>query len=299
MSIRGCTIVLGIWVIGVGLAVAQQSTPPKPTSGEKKNIPASPTVVAPKTPGTSAAAIPQEAELMVLLRSTLLAVNQAGLTGNYTVLRDLGSPGFRSKNSAEHLMANFQSIRNIDMGSVAVLPANLVRQPAIDANGRLRLTGFFPSKPGQVNFDLAFEVVDSRWRLSAMALNIQQTPVAATGSLTQPNTTQAPVTEPKATKAPTAAKPPTPEKTSAKPAPASNPSPDATDVDKPKEPPAAATKPPTSEKKSSAKPASAASASPDVRDNVDRLETGSAPEPEPKPKPKPKPKGGQNPFSAY
>jgi hypothetical protein len=288
MWIRAFTIVVGILAIGLGVAAAQQSAPSKPTSGETAKTTANPPAIAPKqTPGPSAAAIPQEVELMILLRSTLLSVNHANLTGNYTVLRDLGTPDFQRQNSADRLLANFQSIRNIDIGAVAVLSANLVREPSIDAKGRLRLTGFFPSKPEQVNFDLAFEMIDRRWRLSSMALNIQksESPAASTQSPTKPETPPATVVEPKAAKEPAAAatKPPennapSDKKTSTKPVSAPDASP---------------------EKKTSTKPVSTPNASPDLRDEVDRLETGTVPDPKPKPKPKQKPKESQNPFSPY
>src|SRR4051794_3123709 len=48
---------------------------------------------------------------IILVKNALLAVNQGNLTGNYTVLRDLASPGFREKNSAADLAAIFQNIR--------------------------------------------------------------------------------------------------------------------------------------------------------------------------------------------
>ena len=42
--------------------------------------------------------------------------------------------------------------KNIDLSPIAVLDARLVRQPSINSNGQLRLSGFFPSRPEQVNF---------------------------------------------------------------------------------------------------------------------------------------------------
>jgi hypothetical protein len=47
----------------------------------------------------------------------------------------------------------------------------VVRPPAFMDNGLLRLSGFFPSAPEQVNFDLAFQSVEGRWLLFAVALN--------------------------------------------------------------------------------------------------------------------------------
>src|SRR5437016_5736212 len=49
----------------------------------------------------SAAAVSQDTQrtaAIILVKNALLAVNQGNLTGNYTVLRDLASPGFRERN---------------------------------------------------------------------------------------------------------------------------------------------------------------------------------------------------------
>jgi hypothetical protein len=60
--------------------------------------------------------------VLILIRSTLLALDQANKTGNYTVLRDLGSPGFHS-NTAARLAEIFAAQRkdNIDLSGTAVL----------------------------------------------------------------------------------------------------------------------------------------------------------------------------------
>jgi hypothetical protein len=45
--------------------------------------------------------------VLILIRSSLLAVDQADKTGNYTVLRDLGAPGFQASNTAARLREIF------------------------------------------------------------------------------------------------------------------------------------------------------------------------------------------------
>ena len=51
------------------------------------------------------------ARVNILVRTTLVALNNANLTGNYTVLRDLGAPGFRAANTAARLGALFARAR--------------------------------------------------------------------------------------------------------------------------------------------------------------------------------------------
>jgi hypothetical protein len=55
----------------------------------------------PKAAPTEAQAAPKPAQIdrngvLILVRSALLALDQANKTGNYTVLRDLGAPAFKS-----------------------------------------------------------------------------------------------------------------------------------------------------------------------------------------------------------
>ena len=119
--------------------------------------------------------------VLMLIRSSLLALDQANKTGNYTVLRDLGAPGFQSANTAARLSEIFAKQRNdkLDLSGVAVIDPQLTVLPEIEANGMMRLAGFFPSMPSQVNFELIFAPVDGQWRLFGMGVNLgQAAPVA-------------------------------------------------------------------------------------------------------------------------
>jgi hypothetical protein len=86
--------------------------------------------------------------VMILIRETLLALDQANKTGNYTVLRDLGSPAFQA-NTAARLGEIFASERrdNLDLSGVAVLDPQLSLLPQIEASGLLHMSGVFPSAP--------------------------------------------------------------------------------------------------------------------------------------------------------
>jgi hypothetical protein len=118
--------------------------------------------------------------VLILIRSSLLALDHANKTGNYTVLRDIGAPGFQS-NSAARLGEIFAKLRsdNLDLSGVAVIDPQLSLLPQIEANGLMHMTGFFPSVPTQVNFDLSFAPVNGQWRLFGISVSIgQSAPVA-------------------------------------------------------------------------------------------------------------------------
>jgi hypothetical protein len=143
---------------------------------------------APKAPQAQAkqpAQPPRPAQIdrngvIILIRSTLLALDQANKTGNYTVLRDLGSPDFQA-NSAAQLAEIFAQQRhdNIDLSGVAVIDPQLTLLPQIEANGMMHMAGFFPSVPTQVNFELAYAPVGGRWRLFGLSVSMGQAAPAA------------------------------------------------------------------------------------------------------------------------
>ncbi|WP_371345123.1 hypothetical protein [Ancylobacter sp. IITR112] len=120
---------------------------------------------------TTADAVPPPPVLLALLRGTLIALNQANLTGNYSVLRDLAAPSFRDANSSAALADRFRLWRDqrLDFAAVALLDAKLSAAPGIGPDGALRLRGYFPTAPLRIGFDMAFLPVDGHWRLGAIS----------------------------------------------------------------------------------------------------------------------------------
>ena len=119
-------------------------------------------------------------QALYLIRSTLLTLNDANRTGNYTVLRDLAAPDFQARNTAADLAQSFSDLRrrNFDLYGAALLAPQLTALPALDQRGFLRLAGYFPTRPQQINFDLLFANVANQWRLFGIAINTPDAPAA-------------------------------------------------------------------------------------------------------------------------
>jgi hypothetical protein len=118
--------------------------------------------------------------VLILIRESLLALDQANKTGNYSVLRDLGAPAFQANNAARlaEIFAK-QRNENVDLSGVVVIDPQLTLLPQIEASGLLHMSGFFPSVPTQVNFDLAYAAVNGQWRLFGISVALGRTePVA-------------------------------------------------------------------------------------------------------------------------
>ena len=60
-------------------------------------------------------------QALYLIRSTILTLNDANRSGNYTVLRDLAAPDFQSRNTTTDLSQIFSDLRrrNFDLYAVA------------------------------------------------------------------------------------------------------------------------------------------------------------------------------------
>ena len=133
-------------------------------------------------PQPSAAQAPQRDPQLdvpvMLVRNAVTAVNHGNLTGNYTVLRDLGGPAFRERNSAAQLAAIFQRLRDqkIDLSPILIHDPVFTEPPAINQAGQLQLVGFFPTQPLQIQFRLAFQRVQGGWMIDAVGIGTAPSP---------------------------------------------------------------------------------------------------------------------------
>jgi len=123
----------------------------------------------PQVPGTE--------QLVALVRNVLIAVNDANLTGNYAVLRDITAPESHKFNTPESLEASFGPIRQqgTDFAIVAVATPEFRQLPTITPKGLLRVNGEFITDP-RITFDLFFQSVEGRWRPYAIGIGVVPVP---------------------------------------------------------------------------------------------------------------------------
>ena len=178
------SLAAGVLVVMTLSSTPPQAQAPKPAQDAQARAPG-PTQYAEAAPKQQPAQPPKPAQIdrngvLILIRETLLALDQANKTGNYTVLRDLGAPDFQA-NTAARLAEIFAQQRrdNVDLSGVAVIDPQLTLLPQIEANGLMRMAGFFPSVPTQVNFELAYAPVGGRWRLFGLSVSFGQAAPAA------------------------------------------------------------------------------------------------------------------------
>jgi len=132
----------------------------------------------PAAPGPAAQApAPDQLTSLKMLWSVMAAVDHANRTGNYSVLRDLGTAAFQSRNNPANLAAIFASLRdrNIDLSDTLIVTPVWEIAPNMVQPRVLRMRGSFPLRPAAIAFDLLF-AWDGGWRLEGIAVQTQPNP---------------------------------------------------------------------------------------------------------------------------
>jgi len=120
--------------------------------------------------------------ILILIRSSLLTLNDALTTGNFTVLRDKVAPSIREQNSPARLYQTFAQLmqQKVDLKATSILTPEMTEVPAVDGQGRLNLKGVFrASDGGALMFHLVYESVNSQWLLYGASVNMASAAPAA------------------------------------------------------------------------------------------------------------------------
>jgi len=157
-----------------------------PAVAQESNKPAA-------TKAAQALPIPPPEVLLLMIRTNIIAIDQANKTNNYTVLRALAGPDLQGL-TPEQLSEKFADIRAkaIDLSPTIVVSPQLTQSPAITPKGVLHLVGFFPTQPLQVRFHMAFQPVNGFWRLAGFSLDVvpPNAPKAAAAAADKKKTTK-------------------------------------------------------------------------------------------------------------
>lgn len=170
------------WIHGllacVGIAAVSQPGWTQQSQGNQQTPP-----VQQAGPQAATAPLPDVYRLNIMIRSSIIALNQANATGNYTVLLDLAAPSFRAGNDSNSLAQIFSRLRQrkLDLSPILFFTPKLIQQPQVAPNGLLRLVGYFPTAPERVNFDLYFQMVGDEWKL--FGIGVEMSPADVTASV--------------------------------------------------------------------------------------------------------------------
>jgi len=154
---------------------------------------------------TASVPVPDNSKLTLMIQLHVSALALANLTGNYSVLRDLGSPAFQAANTPEKLAESFSGFRKqgIDISPALLFAPILLGPPQMDANNVMRLAGFYATKPQRIAFELLFQPAGNAWRLADIQVRTvvpQLAQVAPDAAAPTAAEAPAPVVKPKAKK---------------------------------------------------------------------------------------------------
>lgn len=111
--------------------------------------------------------VPSDRVLETLVKSSLLTLNDANVTGNYSVLHAKLSKPFRQQFSPEKLKETFREFSrgNADFDIIAAMQPAYDPAPVVDGDGKLVVKGSFPTEPSRLLFELEFIPSDGEWKL--------------------------------------------------------------------------------------------------------------------------------------
>lgn len=100
----------------------------------------------------------------VMVKTTLLTLNDANLTGNYDVLFAKMAKPFRDRFTSETLKQAFRSFAGHHIDAIAAMPIVPSSKAEIGSRGELILRGYFDTTPSRLSYQLDFAVSEGEWK---------------------------------------------------------------------------------------------------------------------------------------
>jgi len=139
-----------------------EKTRPVPT-------PAAPAAAPAPAPG-SPIGYPQA---LILIRTSLAAVEQANETNDYDVLFKLGAQSFQSANPPARLAQLFAPLRPYNLNAAMVLEPKFIEAPHLLPDQKLAMKGVFDVQGKQILFSLIYTPEAGHWRLFGIGVQVR------------------------------------------------------------------------------------------------------------------------------
>ncbi len=118
----------------------------------------------------------------VLVKTSLLTLNDANLTGNFDVLyAKMGKP-FRDRFGADALKQAFKGFAGRHIDAIAAMPIVQTSPPRLGGNGGLMLRGYFDTTPSRLLYELDFAPSEGEWKLIAIDVKVRSQAVSEAGA---------------------------------------------------------------------------------------------------------------------
>lgn len=139
-------------------------------------------------PPVSIRPVPDQLEMTKMIWSTLLAVDHANRSGNYSVLRDMSAQGFQINNDPARLSQIFASLREtrIDLSNALLIAPTFFEAPRQIQQDVFEVKGVFQLRPSAIQFDLYYQWEQGRWKLFGIDIQPITMATAAPGPVAPP-----------------------------------------------------------------------------------------------------------------
>jgi hypothetical protein len=119
--------------------------------------------------------VPNAMEQEVLIKASLLTLNDANVTGNYTILHAKLSKPFRQQFSADRLKQSFREFadKKTDWEAIVAMPPVPTATSFIDKSGALILRGYFDAGARHVIYELDFIPSEGEWKASNLSVQVK------------------------------------------------------------------------------------------------------------------------------
>ncbi len=120
--------------------------------------------------------IPSATQQEILIKAALLTLNDANVTGNYTVLHAKLAKQFRDRITPDKLKQAFKSFaeQKVDWDLIAAKSPVASNESKIDSRGALILRGYFDTRPNRVNYELDFLPSEGEWKPIMLNVRLKQ-----------------------------------------------------------------------------------------------------------------------------
>jgi len=119
--------------------------------------------------------VPSPTAQEVLIKTSLLSLNDAIVSGNYTVLHTKLAKPFREQFGPDRLKQAFKSFadQKIDIAAISAAPPIATGDAQIDDRGALLLRGRFDVGRSRVSYELDFFLSEGEWKPLGLTVNFK------------------------------------------------------------------------------------------------------------------------------
>jgi hypothetical protein len=156
-------------------------------------------------PARAAETVPSPTMQEILIKTSILTLNDAIVTGNFTVLHAKAAKVLREEFGPERIKQAFASFaeQKIDMSAISTATPVATEPAQIDDRGALLLRGRFDVGSSRLAYELHFLPSEGEWKAIKLHVNLQPVNETDTGAIRRaPDQSAAPGRAPAAAREP-------------------------------------------------------------------------------------------------